>query len=102
MILYIMRHAEAVAAIDTLPDQWRFLTEAGRTASKKVCTAVARYGPKTRLIVTSPLTRAVQTAEIAAGVACRRNRVIASELLLPGTDVTALKTFLRQQHEKQP
>lgn len=29
MILYVLRHAEAVAASDDLPDEWRYLTEEG-------------------------------------------------------------------------
>ena len=73
MILYIMRHAEAVEASDTLQDEWRYLTEKGRAAAEKVSSKIAGYGPKTRLTITSPLTRAVQTAEIAAAKACRKN-----------------------------
>lgn len=30
MILYIMRHAEAVERNDTLEEEWRYLTEKGR------------------------------------------------------------------------
>lgn len=95
MILYVMRHAEAVEGNDTLQDEWRYLTEKGREAAGKMSSAIARFGPKTRLTITSPLTRAVQTAEIAAEKACRRNVVVASELLLPGGDVGELIAHLR-------
>ena len=87
MILYIMRHAEAVEVSETLQDEWRYLTEKGRATAQKVSSAITATGPKPRLTITSPLTRAVQTAEIAAQKACRRNVVVASTLLLPGADV---------------
>lgn len=90
MILYMMRHAEAVEAREDLKDEWRYLTGKGRTRAAETAAAVVRLGPKPRLTLTSPLTRAVQTAEIAARTACRRNRVVATELLLPGGDIAAL------------
>jgi len=90
-----MRHAEAVERDDVVPDEWRYLTGKGRAAAKKMSGAVARYGPKTRLTITSPLTRAVQTAEIAAEKACRKNVVIASDLLLPGADINQLVAYIK-------
>ena len=78
MILYVMRHAEAVEASDTLQDEWRYLTEKGRATAEKVSAAVAKTGPKARLTITSPLTRAVQTAEIAAKKAYRKNQLLSS------------------------
>ena len=95
MILYVMRHAEAVEGSDTLLDQWRYLTEKGRTEAKKTCASIAKTGPKPRLTITSPLTRAVQTAEIAAEKACRKNMVVASELLLPGAGIGELVAYLK-------
>jgi phosphohistidine phosphatase len=94
-----MRHAEAVERNDVLPDEWRYLTEKGRKAAQKMSGAVARYGPKTRLTITSPLTRAVQTAEIAAEKACRKNVVIASELLLPGADINELVAYIKARKD---
>jgi len=95
MVVYVMRHAEAVEGSDTLQDEWRYLTEKGRSVAEKVSSAIARLGRKPRLTITSPLTRAVQTAEIAAETACRRNVVVASELLLPGADISELVTYLK-------
>ncbi|MFZ4860257.1 MAG: phosphohistidine phosphatase SixA [Desulfuromonadaceae bacterium] len=95
MILYVLRHAEAVERSETLQDQWRYLTEKGRTSAKKMSSAIARFGPKTRLTITSPLTRAVQTAEIAAEKACRKNVVVASTLLLPEADIHELAAYLK-------
>jgi phosphohistidine phosphatase len=95
MILYVMRHAEAVEGSDTLQDEWRYLTEKGRSVAEKTSSSIAKIGPKPRLIITSPLTRAVQTAEIAAEKACRKNVVVASGLLLPGADISELVAHLK-------
>ncbi len=95
MILYVMRHAEAVEGSDTLQDEWRYLTENGRSAAEKMSSSIAKIGPKPRLTITSPLTRAVQTAEIAAEKACRKNVVEASGLLLPGADISELIAHLK-------
>jgi phosphohistidine phosphatase len=95
MIVYVMRHAEAVEVSDTLQDDWRYLTEKGRSAAEKVSSAIAKYGPKPRLTITSPLPRGVQTAEIAARKACRKNVVVASGLLLPGADLNGLIAHLK-------
>lgn len=95
MILYLMRHAEAVDGNEILRDEWRYLTEKGRSTSEKISSEVAKSGPKPRLIVTSPLTRAVQTAEIMASRACRKKVVIASALLMPGGELTELVRYLK-------
>jgi phosphohistidine phosphatase len=95
MILYIMRHAEAVERSDSLQDEWRYLIVKGRSATEKMSSAIARIGPKPRLTITSPLTRAVQTAEIVAAKACRKNVVVASGLLLPGAGISELVAHLK-------
>ena len=95
MIVYVMRHAEAVEESDILQDEWRYLTENGRSAAEEVSASIAEIGRKPRLTITSPLTRAVQTAEIAAEKACRKNIIVASSLLLPGADVNELVAHLK-------
>jgi phosphohistidine phosphatase len=90
-----MRHAEAVEGSDVLKDEWRFLTKDGRLAAKNTSSLIARYGPKPRLIISSPLTRAVQTAEIIAEKACRKNVVAASGFLLPGSDISDLVEYIK-------
>lgn len=96
MILYVLRHAEAVEGNDLLQDEWRYLTEKGRINAEKIAAQVNKYGPKPRLTVTSPLTRAVQTAEIVAEKACRKNVIISSPLLMPGGDLVELTEFLKK------
>ena len=101
MVLYVMRHAEAVEGSDVLRDEWRYLTEKGRSAAEKMSAAIAKIGPKPRLTMASPLTRTVQTAEIMAEKACRKNVVIASEMLLPGAGVSELVTYLKSCKDDQ-
>ena len=95
MIVYVMRHAEAVEESDSLKDEWRYLTENGRSSAEKVSSAIAKIGRKARLTITSPLTRAVQTAEIVTEKAGIKKMVVASELLLPGAGIDALVTHLK-------
>jgi len=95
MIVYVMRHAEAVEGTETQQDEWRYLTEAGRSVAEKMSSSIARIGRKPRLTITSPLTRAVQTAEIAAENACRKNVIVASERLLPGAGISELIEHLK-------
>lgn len=99
MILYIMRHAEAVESNETLPEEWRYLTEKGRLAAEQMSSAIAGSGPKPRLILTSPLLRAVQTAEIQAAQACRKKVLIVSVLLSPGADMDELIACLKEQND---
>jgi phosphohistidine phosphatase len=100
MILYVLRHAEAVDATDVLPDEWRYLTEQGIKSVAKTMQGMAKHGRKPRLIISSPLVRAVQTAQIAASYACRKNKeVLVSGLLQNGGDLGELKEFLRTHAE---
>ena len=65
MDLYLIRHADAVDAMPpSRPDEYRYLTPTGREASRQVGEELACVSLD--LILTSPLVRAVQTAEIVA------------------------------------
>jgi phosphohistidine phosphatase len=99
MILYVLRHGEAVVAEENLSDEWRYLTEKGVKSVGQISQDLPRYGRKPRLIVTSPLVRAVQTAQIAAERACRKTRLIVSGLLRGDGDMDELVEFLRSHAE---
>jgi phosphohistidine phosphatase len=64
--LYLMRHAEAVPATSELSDSDRYLTARGREMSRIVARLVREEGVAIDAVVTSPLARAVQTAELVA------------------------------------
>lgn len=65
MKLYLVRHGAAgeVAASDAE----RVLTETGRQEARRVGRALAVWGPDTGRVLTSPLVRARQTAELIVG-----------------------------------
>lgn len=64
MRVLIVRHAEAIDPSVAPNDQTRWLTDAGRRVASRVGTALANVGLEYTCIYTSPLVRAVQTAEI--------------------------------------
>jgi len=64
MLLYLIRHAEAVrAGPDGMSDEERPLTEAGRSQSRALAPALKKLGVKIDRVLSSPLVRARQTAE---------------------------------------
>lgn len=82
--LYLVRHGIAVehALRGDLPDDSRPLTEKGRRRFRRLARTFARLGEPLDLLFTSPLPRAVQTAEILAG-ALRQSGVSVLETLRP-------------------
>lgn len=99
MILYVIRHAEATERSKMLPDEWRYLTKHGRSTVKKMRSRIAKTGPQPRLIITSPLVRAVQTAEILAEKFQRKDVVVASGLLQPGANINQLIKYLKSHKD---
>lgn len=68
--VYFLRHGEADWPDWNRPDDERPLTKHGRKEIKRVAKFLRRVGAEPRLIFTSPLARAAQTAEIAAQRLC--------------------------------
>jgi len=66
MQVLLVRHGEAVDIRSATTDYDRWLTRAGRQTVAKVGTALAQLGMQYSRVYTSPLVRAVQTAEILA------------------------------------
>ncbi|HUG09748.1 MAG TPA: histidine phosphatase family protein [Opitutaceae bacterium] len=90
MNLYILRHAIAAHPGDRgmpagLSDFDRPLTAEGRRKLRLSIAGIEALGVRPDLVVTSPLVRAVQTAEIFAKiVGIRRAALVVSALLAPG------------------
>jgi phosphohistidine phosphatase len=62
--LYLIRHAEAVPPDDpNYADDERPLTDSGRAQARKLGAALAAHGVRFDCVISSPLTRARQTAE---------------------------------------
>jgi phosphohistidine phosphatase len=82
--IYLVRHGIAVEPADRgdLPDDDRPLTPKGRRRFRRSARAFARLAEPPQFLFTSPLARAVQTAEILAG-ALKQDEVSVLEDLRP-------------------
>jgi phosphohistidine phosphatase len=81
MRVTLIRHGEA--GDDAPRDEDRALTKRGRADARRVGRALSRRGVRFSAVVTSPLVRAVQTAEIVVAEMERRPRVTVTDALLP-------------------
>ena len=87
--LYVVRHGIAVGRESPVEDAFRPLTTKGRRRFRKTAKAFSRVARKLDLILTSPLVRAVQTAEILASAA-KHGEVAVLEELDPQVPVETL------------
>jgi phosphohistidine phosphatase len=94
--LYLVRHAEAIERSGTTPDASRYLTTKGRLAFRKIVRRVRKVGITPDVIFTSPLLRAVQTAEILAERLNHEGPVVVAKELSPGFDLRALRSLLAE------
>jgi phosphohistidine phosphatase len=92
MRVTLIRHAEA--GDDAPRDEARALTSRGRSDARRLGRALARRGVRFTAIVTSPLVRAVQTAEIVAAATAYRGRMTATDLLQPEAAAREVVAFL--------
>jgi phosphohistidine phosphatase len=89
MELYIMRHGDAVdrATGGYVRDADRPLTDAGRAEVLAVAGALGRLGLTLDLLLTSPLVRAAQTADLVASVLTVAREPVVSPALAPGGQI---------------
>jgi phosphohistidine phosphatase len=101
MRIYLVRHGEAVPEEDAGSDRDRWLAARGRESARVLGRLLREHGVTPDAILTSPLPRAVQTAELLASsldyfgpIASRRcfepgaqPRVAADEILAAGDSV---------------
>lgn len=98
MHLYFLRHGEADWPEWEKSDDERPLTKRGKKEMHEVAKFLARIKAKPSLIVSSPLPRASQTAEIAAEhlkLKCRTDK-----LLAPGFGLNHLRRLFEKYPEK--
>lgn len=97
MELYLVRHAEAVEQAEGLDDHVRWLTPKGRKQQQRAAVRLNRKRVRPELIITSPLTRAVQTAELLLPELGKRPRLIADNRLAADATVEELLTLIKEQ-----
>lgn len=86
MKLYLIRHADAVSAGPGLPDSSRYLSADGRQVARRVGRILREEGVSFDLVLTSPLVRAVQTAELMAEAVDYLGEIRAHGGLVPGCE----------------
>jgi phosphohistidine phosphatase len=101
MELYLLRHGIAVepGTRGFEDDASRPLTGKGRRQLRKIAGAIRKLEPQFDLILSSPLLRAKQTAEIVAGKLKPKKRLKLSNALAPGGTAAIL---LRQLAREKP
>lgn len=95
MILHIVRHAEAVERTPEIPEEHRFLTRRGRRRFRKAAKSLATLDIKPDLILTSPLVRSVQTAEILSEALRYKRELVVAAQLSPGFRPEMLDELLK-------
>src|SRR6266704_4807583 len=98
MQLYFLRHGEAGWPDWKKSDDARPLTDFGKKEVRDVAKFLTPLKVQPDLIVTSPLPRAVQTAEIAADYL--KPKLRKDELLAPGFGMSELRTILKRHRSK--
>jgi phosphohistidine phosphatase len=97
--VFLIRHAEAVDETLALPDPYRHLTAHGRAQATSLGDRLRWHDCAPTHVWTSPLVRAVQTAElVVAGIALAADKAVAIEAiaeLAPGAAARAVMTALR-------
>ena len=94
MRIYLVRHSESVARVPSMPDAARYLTARGRASFREMALRFRDAGGLPTRILTSPLVRAVQTAEILSETLRYDGEVVLDPRLSPGFDVANLNDVL--------
>lgn len=93
MELFVIRHAiaEPLGKTNEFSDEKRALTSEGRNRMREVVKGLVKFGVEFDLILTSPLTRAMETAEIVANASgLTKKEIKVSGNLMPGASVDKL------------
>lgn len=94
MKLVLVRHAAAVDISPETGDEARYLTPEGRVFFRKTARTMLKNGVEPALIITSPLVRAIQTADILAESLSYCGPLVVRGDLKPGFGMQALERVL--------
>ncbi len=99
--LYLVRHAVAAARGEAYPDDSkRPLTPKGTAAFRKVVAGLDRLGVRVDVVLTSPLTRARQTADVLAKHLRSKAAIVETRCLAPGISAQAVLQELRDYQDR--
>ncbi|MBA3816634.1 MAG: phosphohistidine phosphatase SixA [Parachlamydiaceae bacterium] len=98
--LYIIRHGFAgIRLEDEALDEERPLKKKGKEKMKDISKGLKEMDVTFDVVLTSPLVRAKESAEILNAYCCKNNEVTVTDLLKPDASYEALVKFLNQQKE---
>jgi phosphohistidine phosphatase len=102
MVIYFLRHANAGTKHFSNPakDEKRPLDELGEEQSHDVGRALAFIGVTANVIISSPMTRAIQTANIVAQELGHEEKVVLDNALRPEATFEQFKTLLNRYKDK--
>src|SRR5690349_4514808 len=95
MQVYLLRHGIAEENRIGKSDAERELTAEGRRRLREILRAAAQAEVKPTIILSSPLVRAVQTAEVAADVLHYKDKILRTKALLPNGRMEAVWDEIR-------
>jgi phosphohistidine phosphatase len=95
MQVYLLRHGVAEEQRSGLSDADRALTQDGRRKLRQTLQAASEANVQPTLILTSPLKRAVETAEIAQKVLAYKGELVRTESLMPSSSVEEVWAEIR-------
>ena|SRR5579875_597740 len=101
MQVHLLRHGAAEEGRLGLSDAERALTVDGRRKLRQVLRTAVDAEVRPTLILTSPLKRAIQTAEIAKEVLGYKNAILRTKALTPGSSVENVWDEIRV-HQDEP
>ena len=96
MKLLIVRHAAAIERTSSISEEKRYLTPEGRVFMRKTASTMREKGIDPSLIITSPLIRAVQTADILAETIAYAGPLVVSDEVKPGFGLRELQGLLAE------
>jgi phosphohistidine phosphatase len=94
MQLFFLRHGQADRSAWSGDDRQRPLTLQGRLRIQKTARQFERLGVSADYILTSPLRRALQTAEIVAATLDQKRNLVQEQRLQPGFDLQQCQALL--------
>jgi len=100
MQVYLLRHGVAAEARAGSADADRALTEEGRRKLRQVLEMARDAGVHPTLMLSSPLKRAIQTAEIAQQVLGYKNDILRTKALVPGSSVNQVWDEMRVHRDE--
>ncbi len=92
--IILLRHGIAEDRTADKPDEERRLTDSGKRRMKQIATTLAQIFPEAEALYSSPLVRAVETAEAVAKAFGDELKIQTTDALKPGSDRQEFRKLL--------